>query len=979
MNVQNKSMDEILRELEELKQENIVLKEKLNNSTPLLITANADGNTSIQESISSFNVSWQRTFDGIKDGIMLLNKASQIVYANQSINKLVNRDDNDIFGKYCWEIFHESSERVAGCPFLKMHNSKKRESMELSLDGLWYDVTVDPIFDDKGEIDGVVHIMSDITHRKIIESDLRESRQVLRYVLDTLPMRVFWKDVDLKYIDCNLNFALDAGFNSPDEIIGKDDHLICWSEQANGYRSDDLIVIESGKAKLNYEESLNLPDGTIIRVNTSKFPLVDSNGKIYGVLGIYQDVTERKNAEEALLVSEERLRLSLEASLQGWFDLNVQTGDVTVSPEYARMLGYEPEEFKSDFKGWFDSIHPDDKENVQTAFKKCIDSGGTHSMEYRRTTKSGEWLWVCSIGKIVEYDADNKPLKMMGTQSNINKQKNAEMALLESEEKFRGLVESTSDMVWETSIDGLYTYISPQIEELLGYSPAEAIFRSPFDFSLSNGKENLIKQSNSIVESGLPFSSLENKMVHKNGQVLIFETSGVPLFDKSGKLKGYRGISRDITKRKQAEEALKVSEERFRELSNMLPQIVYETDINGNLTFVNQTAFELFGYSQCDFENGISAVDTIVPEERQLAMARIKETLTNNDSTKTEYTALKKDGSTFPILVFSSVIIHNKIPVGLRGIIIDITEQKLAEEKIIKLNAELEHKVKKRTAELQMIMEQLQESNYELQILNEQVIEDSHKILTLNEELVLSQQELKKALETKDKFFSIIAHDLRNPFVALLNGSDLLLNYHDNLEVSDRNKLILSIRDASKFTHSLLENLLQWSASQMGSIPFNPEIIDFYDLANQTRNLLQQQADIKGVNIIISLPKGTMVYCDMEMIKTIARNLISNGIKYSLKGGNVEIGIYKPISDYDKSVDCIFVRDNGIGLDQETMSKLFKVDQRVSRKGTDGESSSGLGLLLCKEFIDKHAGRIWVESAEDAGSTFYFTLPKNEV
>lgn len=252
---------------------------------------------------------------------------------------------------------------------------------------------------------------------------LEESKHLLETVVDNVPVRIFWKNRDLDYLGCNPAFARDAGKASPRELIARSDYEMGWAPEADLYRADDRKVIESGIPKLNYEEPQTTPDGKTIWLRSSKVPLKDGNNEIIGVLGIYDDITARKVGVEALRESEERLRLALHAANQAWFDLDLGTGAVVVSPNYARMLGEEAGEFKSSLANWLDHIHPDDIAALKQQFDRCLKLPGAQTMEYRRQTRSGDWLWMQSVGEVVERDGENRPVRMIGIHTDISERK----------------------------------------------------------------------------------------------------------------------------------------------------------------------------------------------------------------------------------------------------------------------------------------------------------------------------------------------------------------------------------------------------------------------------------------------------------------------------------------------------------------------------------------------------------------------------
>jgi len=171
----------------------------------------------------------------------------------------------------------------------------------------------------------------------------------------------------------------------------------------------------------------------------------------------------------------------------------------------------------------------------------------------------------------------------------------------------------------------------------------------------------------------------------------------------------------------------------------------------------------------------------------------------------------------------------------------------------------------------------------------------------------------------------------------------------------------------------LLDNLLQWSRLQRGAMDFKVDSINIHQIVQQNINISLETAKQKNIKLINSVPAEIYAVADYQMINTVVRNLLSNAIKFTNKNGNILIGA----NSTPEKIVCVFVKDDGIGMDKQILSDLFKIDKKVTRPGTSGETSTGLGLLLCKDFIEKNNGSIWVESEVDKGSTFFFTLPQN--
>ncbi|MBN2213913.1 MAG: hybrid sensor histidine kinase/response regulator [Bacteroidales bacterium] len=231
-------------------------------------------------------------------------------------------------------------------------------------------------------------------------------------------------------------------------------------------------------------------------------------------------------------------------------------------------------------------------------------------------------------------------------------------------------------------------------------------------------------------------------------------------------------------------------------------------------------------------------------------------------------------------------------------------------------------------------------------------------------------EELKELNATKDKFFSIIAHDLKNPFNTLMGLSELVLINYDEYDKPQIEEFINLIHSTSKKTYSLLENLLDWSRSQTGRIDLKPESIDLFGMVEENLGLLKGTADNKDIKMINEVGEGTTAFADLNMINTVIRNLLTNALKYTAKGGEVKIS-----SVVQNDLVKLMVSDNGVGIQKKDLDKLFRIDSDYTTPGTENETGTGLGLILCREFVQKNKGKIEVKSTFGLGSEFSFTLP----
>jgi len=235
-----------------------------------------------------------------------------------------------------------------------------------------------------------------------------------------------------------------------------------------------------------------------------------------------------------------------------------------------------------------------------------------------------------------------------------------------------------------------------------------------------------------------------------------------------------------------------------------------------------------------------------------------------------------------------------------------------------------------------------------------------------------TQQALEYSNRSKDKFFSIIAHDLKSPISAFKNITDVLARDFDEFDLEDINDFVKKLNESATNVYKLLEDLLEWSRTQTNKIVFEPTLILLSKLVDNIVDLLINNFNKKDIEVFNKIDKDIKIYADLNMINTVLRNLISNAAKFTHIGGKVEVGC----SDYSEEKYVIWVKDDGVGLKPDDAKKLFQIGVHHTTQGTEDEVGTGLGLILSKEFIDKNNGKIWVESEYGKGATFFFTAPK---
>jgi len=394
----------------------------------------------------------------------------------------------------------------------------------------------------------------------------------------------------------------------------------------------------------------------------------------------------------------------------------------------------------------------------------------------------------------------------------------------------------------------------------------------------------------------------------------IFERISKPMII-GGKPKGRVWSYHDITERIHAEKALRESETIYRNLVSKLPDGVYKSTHEGKFLDVNPAMVSMLGYASKEELMSIDIKSQLYFEASDRESLVLQEKLEETGV----YRLKKKDGSGiwvedkgwYNLDEEGNILSHE-------GIMRDITERKHAE------------------AEIQLINEELHRINAE-----------------------------------KDKFFSIIAHDLRSPFNGFLGLTEIMAEELSTMTMEDIQKFAVIMRTSATNLYSLLGNLLEWSRMQRNLTTFVPLSFQLMQRISESMVYVLEGAVKKEISISYDIPENMEVYADTDMVGGIIRNLVSNAVKFTPKGGSIIISAKSAAHNLIE----ISIKDSGIGMNTNMIGHLFCLDVNTSRTGTEGEYSTGLGLIICKDFIEKHGGKLWVESEVGKGSTFRFTLP----
>ncbi len=525
---------------------------------------------------------------------------------------------------------------------------------------------------------------------------------------------------------------------------------------------------------------------------------------------------------------------------------------------------------------------------------------------------------------------------LIATARDISQRKNTEITLMENEKILNHFfTQSTTGfffmmidkpIVWNDSIDKEkildYVFANQRITKVnqalldqYGAQEKDFVGLTPMDFH-SKDLESGRRAWSKLFDNGI--RHYETKEYKFDGTPIYFFGDYVCLYDSEGKITGHFGIQIDITDRKLAEEALKVSEERYRILFDTMPTGFYQSTPDGYFLDANPAMLKMLGYDSLEELKTVHIPTTIYISESER-----DEILTENSEFTNQLETYRLKSKNGDIIWLEDNARYVKDTDGNilyhEGLCKDITGRKQAEEV-------LRH----------------------------------------------SENKLKELNATKDRFFSIIAHDLKNPIGSYREIISMLYDKYSSFSDEERLEFLGAVKESSKQMYELLDNLLEWSRSQRGLIQFNPVETNLYMLAENCESFLQLSALKKNIELLNKIPTDTISIVDPNLINIILRNLVSNAIKFSKEGGKIIVGLNEAYND--KGL-CVYIKDSGLGMSPVNINKLFQIDKNVSTRGTAGEKGTGLGLILCKEFVEKHGGKIWVESEEGVGSTFSFTLP----
>jgi len=873
------------------------------------------------------------------NGIAIADRIGNLTYVNPSFLKMWGYDDEkEILGESAVEFWQMQEQAAEIMKTLQEKGSWEGELIATKKDGTRFNtlLSASMVMDITGNPIQMMGSFVDITERKQVEEALRESEEKLHSMFQSVNDGIAVTDLEGTITDCNEKAVNLYGANSKEEILGRN-ALEFVGQNDREKAATDIMEIIAREALRTAEYNIVRDDGSIYDTEVTPSVLRDLSGNPIGIIAIIRDVTERKRAERELRIKDS----AITSSVNGIAIADL-TGNLTyVNPSLLRMWGYDSEAEvlgKSAVELW--QTEEDVFHGRSALMKK-----GSWIGELVAVRKDGSTFDAQLSANLVRDDYGNS-ICVMASFTDITERKRMEEVLREQEKKLQTMFDSANDAITLIDLNGNIVEANDNALQILGLdSRDELLGKSNIQFVAPKDRETAIRDIQHVLQQG-SVQGVQYSALRKDGSEAPVELNASLLKGEDGNPTGIIGVIRDITERKRMEEVVQASRRRYRDLADLLPQTVYEMDVNGYFTFTNREGLRSHGYTPEDITEPMNAVQVFIPEERDSVSRNIQRILDGEELGGVEYTALRKDGSTYPVITYAAPIIQGDNTVGLRGVTIDITERK-----------EMEH--------------QLQEKNEQLDAQNEELQSQADELTAQKQELEEKTSEVERANQLKSEFLANMSHELRTPLNVITGFSELMADEVPGAINEEQRQCLSDILISSKNLLKLINGVLDLSKIESGRIALKleqvalPEVVD--SLSRAMMPIVTQRQQSLDVEIEEGLP---LIYTDADKLGQVLLNLVENASKYTPNGGKLRV---RAVRDGDWCQ--VSVIDDGVGIKKEDRERVFEPFCRLDEPQNRDKSGTGLGLALVKEIVEKYGGRIWVESEYGQGSQFIFTLP----
>ncbi|WP_242038102.1 PAS domain S-box protein [Tolypothrix sp. FACHB-123] len=636
-------------------------------------------------------------------GIITLNLEGIIQTFNPAAQKMLGYTADEVVGRLTPMVFHDPQElqqRAAAVswqlgreipPNLELLTaiSQQQQNYEqewtyIHKDGSRLPVllSITDLRDANGQIMGLLGIAKDITQQKQMAAKLRQNTAHLNlaqriahlgsWEFDFTSQNITWSEEVFRI------FRRDPASGAPSyeelrELIHPEDRPV-----------HDLLVQQTFKYGLSYKDEYRAyrTDGAIIHLLSRGEVIFDENGRPSRLIGTVMDITERKQAEIALRVSQERLQLALEGSGDGLWDWNLSTGEVYLSPNWVNMLGYEENELDNDVSTWESLIHPEDKPWVMDLLNAHLQNiNAPYAFDYRLLTKSGEWKWIANYGKVVARDRNNAPVRMVGTHKDISDRKHIEEQLHSLSNRLTLALQSGAIATWDWDLIHDRLYWDERMYELYGMQTSQLPVKYHHWVNAVHLED--IAQAEASVQAALRGEkefATEFRVIHPDSTIHFIKAAAIVQRDERGNPTRMVGINYDITERKQIEQALRESERRYATLAEASPVAIFRFDVNGNCIYVNDRWSEMTG-RPIEAAMGMGWLNALHPDDREQIIHEGKKAVAEKRGKNSEGRHLHPDGTItwFYSQMLPEIDVNGNL-IGYIGTLTDITSRKQIEQ-----------------------------------------------------------------------------------------------------------------------------------------------------------------------------------------------------------------------------------------------------------------------------------------------------------
>ncbi|MFC1739104.1 PAS domain S-box protein [Planctomycetota bacterium] len=628
----------------------------------------------------------------------------------------------------------------------------------------------------------------------------------------------------------------------------------------------------------------------------------------------FSDITERKVVKKALREGEERLRVALSAAQMGTWRWDPTTNQDTRDASFNGILGLEAVESTQPVEDFLQRVHPEDRDMVDGEIQRSLREHCTYVAEFRIIQPDGTVRWLRDQGKPV-YDENDHILYLTGAVVGITNRKMAEKALRESEEKFRNLVENIPDWLWEVDKNGVYVYASPKVRDMLGYTPEEIIGKTPFDLMPETEAEKIRKCFEEKLAEKQVFYGLENINCHKDGHLVVLETSGIPLLDEQGQLTGYRGIDRDISERKKAEKQLRESERRHKTLFQGAAEGIFVIDVKTKkFKYANPAICKMLGYTEEEII-GMGVRDIHPKEKLEYVFSEFEAHARDKIILLSDIPCLRKDGT----IIYADIKTANMMIDSREcsiGFFTDITERKR-----IRTNLE----------------------NYKEQVLKAQ----RHAYI--------------------GSVGAIVAHQVNQPLTKINILLDRAIEQIE--EASCCPSALKNVKEGLAEAKEAASIIQKFSQYFKGRALEGTDKVNVIAVADRIASVLSKRAKQAKIHISIKDLTGLPeIETNETALEQIFLNIIQNAIEAADGQKSHKLDITGKFAD--DNIELQFA-DDCCGIALENTDRIF--EPFFSTKTED--QGMGIGLDIVQQILINFSGQIRVESRPGKGTTFYVTLP----